>query len=256
MFVMWYHSYDMNKKEKVIKNVILTVLMIAVGVLFSLQLRSTRNAKIQQEEELDRQIEEYSLRLEKLQKDITDLETEYNNKNAEYQSLLEDLSESDSSFYEIIKTYHNNIDNMKETACLTDINGAGIEIELADSAVSGQEYTANTLVHDTNILSVVNQLKLAGAEAISVNDERIVAMSEFICVGPAVKINDTKVYAPFVIKAVGNQNLLKKAIESSSVMTNPNISISVKYELKDNVTVPAYNKAYRNNIDQLKNFEG
>lgn len=246
----------MEKRAKVIKNVILTVLMMAVGVFFSLQLRSIRQEKDRLEKSLDVQIETYSRRLSQLEDEIAKEQQAYDAYNQSYQDLLEDLAESDSSFYEILKTYHENIEDMKESACLTDVSGPGVEITLNDSAAAGQAFNSSYIVHDTTILSVVNQLKLAGAKAISVNDERIVPMSEFICVGPAVKINDTKVYAPFVIKAVGDSALMKSSIESSNVMTNPNINVSIKLEVKNDVTIPSYNKAYRNNIDQLKDFVG
>ena len=54
----------------------------------------------------------------------------------------------------------------------------------------------------------------------------------------------------------GNPELLENAIKTGSVMTNPNINIIVTVEKKDKVTIPAYNKAYRNSIDQLKDIAG
>ena len=230
--------------------------MIAIGFFFSMQLRSKNLALKEEEQKTNQQLESYKKQLEEIEKELSLLQSEFDENTKEYQKLLEALSESDSSFYETLKTYHNNIDEMKLRAGLTEVTGEGIVITLQDSVVSGDEYSAGAIVHDTTILSLVNQLKLAGAKAISVNDERIVAMSEFICVGPAVKVNDTKLFAPYTIKATGNPELLETAIKTGSVMTNPNINIIITVEKQDKVTIPAYNKAYRNNIDQLKDIAG
>lgn len=58
------------------------------------------------------------------------------------------------------------------------------------------------LVHDEDILKVVNELRAAGAEAISINGQRLIANSEIICSGPTIRVNRRPLAPPFVIKAL------------------------------------------------------
>ncbi len=59
------------------------------------------------------------------------------------------------------------------------------------------------VVHDGDLLEVVNALKNAGAEAISINNQRITNSSSITCIGNVIKINGEKVSVPYVINAIG-----------------------------------------------------
>ncbi len=107
--------------------------------------------------------------------------------------------------------------NRAETiAGLTDVSGSGVVVTLKDG--SGQTMGNITyddgygIVHDSYILTILNELRAAGAEALSLNNERILATSEIRCVGPTVSVNNTKQAAPFEIKAIGNPDTLENAL--------------------------------------------
>ncbi len=91
---------------------------------------------------------------------------------------------------------------------LTDLEGKGIELTIKDDPNINTENVAilddisNHLVHDNDLRMIVNELKNAGAEAISINDQRIVTTTAITCIGNVIKINDEKVSSPFVIKAI------------------------------------------------------
>ena len=90
---------------------------------------------------------------------------------------------------------------------LSEVTGNGIVIKVDDnktiplnSWLGDPNYL---LVHDIDLIRIVNELKNAGAEAISVNEQRIVTTSSIECDGNVVKINGQKIGAPFEIKAIG-----------------------------------------------------
>lgn len=95
---------------------------------------------------------------------------------------------------------------------LTDVSGKGITITLTDN----QTVTTDTavgdisdyVIHDIDLMSIINELKNAGAEAISINEQRIVPTSSIVCIGNVTKINEERIGAPFVIKAIGVQDML------------------------------------------------
>lgn len=101
----------------------------------------------------------------------------------------------------------------------TDVTGSGIVITLADNqnvtsdSIGVLENISNYLIHDSDLLTLVNELKNAGAEAISINDERITNSTSITCDGNVVLINGNKVSSPFIIQAIGSQEALLGAIE-------------------------------------------
>ena len=98
----------------------------------------------------------------------------------------------------------------------SDVEGEGIVITLEDN--SKKEITSDDL------LNLVNQLKLAGAEAISINDERVVNTTDITIVnGAFVFVNGKRLSSPYTVKVIGNQKYLDSAI-------------SIKYGYIDEIT--------------------
>ena len=105
--------------------------------------------------------------------------------------------------------------NINNTALgLTDVSGQGVIVTLKDNQGVTNENIGITddirsyLVHDANLREIVRKLKISGAEAISINDERIVNDTSIICSGNVIRVNDKKVSSPFEIKAIGSPELL------------------------------------------------
>ncbi len=90
-------------------------------------------------------------------------------------------------------------------AGLTGIRGPGITVQLSDSvrAPGPEEDPYFYIVHDVDIQALVNELWAAGAEAVSVNDQRVVTRTSIRCVGPTVLVNGVRMAAPYLVKAIG-----------------------------------------------------
>ena len=101
----------------------------------------------------------------------------------------------------------------------TDVEGQGIILTVEDNknvtneTISIMDNISNYLIHDSDLLTLVNELKNAGAEAISINDERITNQSSITCDGNVILINGNKVGSPFTIRAIGSQEALMGAIK-------------------------------------------
>lgn len=105
----------------------------------------------------------------------------------------------------------------KFAACLTAVSGPGVEVTLTDSkkpfpAGLPPGLTPPNIIHDTDINATVNELKAAGAEAISVNDQRVGSVTPIRCAGPTVFVNNTAQTPPYVIKAIGKTQTLETAL--------------------------------------------
>lgn len=128
---------------------------------------------------------------------------------------------------------------------LTDLTGEGIVVTVADSDTANinDENLSSKLVHNTDIIELVNELKNSGAEAISVNGQRVMSTTDINCVGSVITINGEKINSPFVISAIGNKESLNGITRPGSYIgLMEEDGILVKVEKSTEVEIPKYNK--------------
>ncbi len=97
------------------------------------------------------------------------------------------------------------------------ISGEGVIIIVTDGQreLLNNENPNNLMVHDVDIRNLVDDLRNAGAEAISINGQRIVFnQTKIYCAGPTVKINDDVFSQPYIIKAIGDRYFLEAAVNA------------------------------------------
>lgn len=129
------------------------------------------------------------------------------------------------------------------------VEGPGIILTVNDVPRNIQtgEDPNDSIVHDSDLYTLVNDLKASGAEAISVNDQRITAMSEIRCASTLILINTRRVGPPFVIKATGNPDMLESGMNINggwlSIMKQWGYQISMQKSEK--IQIPAYNGPIR-----------
>lgn len=141
------------------------------------------------------------------------------------------------------------IKNGNKILGLSEVTGNGLIITINDNQdISLNSWFADPnllLVHDTDLISVVNELKNAGAEAISINEQRLVTTSAIECDGNIIKVNGEKVGAPFTIKAIGLPEVLINVNRFGGYLDNLRenryLKVSVeKMTDKKTITIPKY----------------
>ena len=161
-----------------------------------------------------------SKRVETLQQDYkTEMEKNENlmQQIIELQNDLTKYREQVTQSGGAAKILRDELNRAETIAGLTDVSGSGITVTLKDGSgnrdVGGIVYdNGYGIVHDSYVLMFLNELRAAGAEALAINDERILATSEIRCAGPTISINNTKKAAPFEIKVIGDPETLENAI--------------------------------------------
>lgn len=107
-------------------------------------------------------------------------------------------------------------------AGVTKVAGPGIVVVLADSSKRppanlpsqiATDLTNAYIIHDVDIQRVLNELKAGGAEALAVNDQRVVATTAVRCVGPAIQVNGVPLTPPFRISAIGDPRSLATTLQ-------------------------------------------
>lgn len=161
-----------------------------------------------------------------------EIETKMEEQEIKINEYKQELSEDETSS----KILEQEVKDAERLLGYTEAKGEGIIVTLADTDMKD--------VEDYELIKLVNELNIAGAEAISINDERIVANSDITFVNNSiVLVNARKVSGPYVVKAIGD----KKYLESSLSIKNGYLDqvkveeIDIEYEISDNIVIPAYN---------------
>lgn len=128
------------------------------------------------------------------------------------------------------------------------VQGAGVEVVIDDGtrALFPGEDVNNLLVHDTDIIMIINELNRCGAEAVSVNGQRITPNTAVSCSGYTVRINGEVYARPFRIKAIGDGKRMAAALVGPDGYGTSLKNWGVQFEvrLKDDLVIDAVSKDY------------
>jgi uncharacterized protein YlxW (UPF0749 family) len=128
---------------------------------------------------------------------------------------------------------------------LLPVKGPGIELQLGDSTLrrNGTELGSQDiyLIHDYDLIRVANELWAAGAEAVALNNQRLVTGSAIRCSGPLIQVNNTTIPSPFVFRAIGNKDNLMSALNMRDGVLDQLrwVKFQVNLTPKDDVALPA-----------------
>lgn len=144
-----------------------------------------------------------------------------------------------------------------KTLGLTEVTGEGVIVTLNDiQKVSLNSYFGdpnNGMVHFNDVIRIVNELKNSGAEAISINDQRVILTTSIECDGSVIKVNGVKVAAPFEIKAIGfTANLMSVNRFGGYLMFLKDFGVETSITRADNITIPKYTGVIKFNYAQSK----
>lgn len=135
----------------------------------------------------------------------------------------------------------------KAQAGLAEISGPGVVITLNDSK-SGQA-SEDSIIHAADLRDILNLLWGSGAEAISINDRRVVVNTAVDCIVNTILINNSRISNPFEIKAVGNQVLMNERLKNPNLLTSlyqrkKQYGIEFEVKEKNTVQVPMFDGSF------------
>jgi len=128
---------------------------------------------------------------------------------------LDEIQRSSSTQSGAERELQSRIDELRASAGLTAVSGDGVAIQLDDArnvSVSSRDVD-RSICHATDLTDILNTAWKGGAQAIAVNEERIVNSSSVYCVGSTIMVNGTLMSPPFNINAIGPQNSLLGAFD-------------------------------------------
>lgn len=226
------------KNNVILKKSLFIFLMIA-GFIFARHYISAREST---KEIIN--LEKY----ETSQQELQELEKERNNLEEEYQKLNSELYEL---WYEVIDADDfqeldllESLENSKLIAGITDVIGNGVVVTINDKeGYDPLDDHIASLIHDQNIIYLIDLLINNGAQAISINDLRIINSSNIFCVGTTILCNNQRMAPPYIIKAIGPQEKMVEALKKDPLYTelqsDPYL-IRFKIELTNNILIKGY----------------
>ncbi len=192
-------------------------------------------------------------------RDNNGLRDEYLSVQGKYESLYNSLEDKKQKLEEARQNAANTsegdsqneaaIKNNQKLLGLTDISGQGIIINIDENREVNSNEVVNIsgyLVHEEDLLYIVNELFNSGADAVSINDQRIVSTTSILCDGNIIRINGKMVGVPITIKAIGYPERMEYALARPGgyleLMANDGLKISI--ERNENINIPKFDGVY------------
>ncbi|MBU3180120.1 DUF881 domain-containing protein [Clostridium psychrophilum] len=179
----------------------------------------------------------------KLYSDLNNLKQQYYVSKAK----LDKYNSGDEKNVLVTKEIEQEINENNLLLGKSDVAGPGVKITLQDGTNNFDDYpTMDQLIHDSDIVQVINDLRNAGAEAISVNGQRVVYNNYGLCAGSNIDLNGIKIVTPFYITAIGNEDVLYNylTLEQTYITQLKTRDVHVNVVKQNKIQILAYNGKY------------
>lgn len=158
------------------------------------------------------------------------------------QQQIREIEKSLSGSEEKYEGLINEAEDLRLLIGLLPATGEGVSVQLEDAEYNPESVNPNDyIVHESHVFQVLNELKISGAEALSINGQRLHANSYIKCNGPVITIDGQPFPAPFIIEAVGDPSVLVPSLQLSGgvldQLVNDNIVVTI--EEKSKIKMPA-----------------
>lgn len=218
------------RKGKITMTITIGMMCFVLVYVMCLQFRvieETNIAEIEdmREAELTESLAEWKTKCEELEVLIKEREEK-----------IEEYEESMVTSKEASEILEQELKQAKMLLGVTEVIGDGIVITIEDN----DENTVTAIL----LLELVNELRLAGAEAISINNQRVVNMTDIVDISNSyILVNSEKVVSPYKIKVIGEQTYLESALNIKNagyVDKYSKIGYSINVEKVNDLTIPKY----------------
>jgi uncharacterized protein YlxW (UPF0749 family) len=138
---------------------------------------------------------------------------------------------------------------LKKDMGLETVKGPGVEVVLNDGVFVNRESTDNidqSLIHASDLRDLVNLLRTAKAEAISINDQRVIASTPITSVGNTILVNNFHLLPPFNVSAVGDSEIILQRLNEAGVLPDltkraQELKVQFSFRGKEGLSAPVYN---------------
>lgn len=220
------------KKEKIVMAITIGLSSFILVAIMFMQFKVVKQADITAIETMT----ESELRSELLS--WREKYSEIELRHQEIVKKIQEYKEEYKSDEETERLLQEELNSLKMLLGETDVQGQGIIITISETGIEDEKINYEDLIY------IVNTLKGAGAEAISINNQRITNRSYIVTINvdSFIRVNGTRILAPYTIKAIGNQTYLESSLLGSGGYVDELRKWGFKIDIQrsDEVQINAY----------------
>ena len=209
---------------------LIALVCVLIGFMVAVQFRTAQDAK----GSLSQQ------RIEEISDRLLQTEHERDERSEELHTMQTAAASTDNQ---------QDKDLLRYRAALVPLEGEGVIVRMDDSTKPAKagENPNLYVIHDDDLLRVVNELRAAGAEAIAINGQRLTGTSEIRCAGPTLSVNNVRSSAPFEIRAIGDKKSLENALRMRGGVAETLGVWGIQLDIKasNDVYIPPYRGSIR-----------
>ncbi|MEW9667927.1 DUF881 domain-containing protein [Ammoniphilus sp. 3BR4] len=227
------------KLRKIHVNIGLVALVLGFMISFSVKytqqmqaLQTVPEKQLDKKQEIQEQIIKEQVKKQQLtdqlmaaKQQVTEMEKKLASNEAHGQALLKQL------------------ETLRMWGGTVPVEGRGVAVTLTENAHAKDNPGSDASVREENLRQIINELFAAGAEAVSLNGQRLTTHSAVIYSGLVMLVNDTSINAPYEILAIGDPTILKTAMEMPGGVLQhlrQYSKVAIQIEKRDKVEVPAF----------------
>ncbi len=175
--------------------------------------------------------------------------------SGDWEYIVADLIEGNARLRDEIEALQGQLDELQDvegggvllTSLVDEVNRLRIANGLVAVSGPGVELEIDGPVSVLDLQDLINELRNAGAEALTLNGYRIVAWSAVSTDGERVTVDGRPVDAPYRLEAIGDGPTLEVALSRPGglieLFRQARTGISARVERRDKVTLPVYDQA-------------
>ncbi|NLZ47332.1 MAG: DUF881 domain-containing protein [Clostridiales bacterium] len=243
--------------KKIISQLTVAVVCAILGFMLTYQFQLLRKEKSTNViNPNDSTYNQLTVELEQLKKTKEELEKS----NTQLMEQIKAYEESISSPEDSTKELKNQLDKTRLLLGETDVEGQGITLTIApkDGIFEGEGLYKYSAISHFELAYLINELKYADAEAISVNNTRITSQTGIRLSdgGGRILIDNEQIYpySTITIKAIGNPDKLESAIMFPNTLNLDGLAgYNIEVVKSDSIKIPKTNKVFKS--DYIKPVE-
>lgn len=231
-------SLQKNKRGKFSKSIVFSLVFLVLGFIlaYSYSLsKSQSELEIYNGGTFSEEEERFRLELIEQQERNKTLREELKEKQVAVQQFEQSFSGGEDRTAE----YAEKTEALRRYLGLSPVEGKGLQIILRDGEYDfGSNVNPNDyIVHESHVFKVINELYVSGAQAISINGQRINKNSRIICTGPVITVDGVQHPAPFTIEAIGEPAVLRSSMELAGGVVDQLVNDYIIVTVDDGLTI-------------------
>ncbi len=177
-------------------------------------------------------------RISSLSAELSDLNRQKESLEQEIADLESNIDSARQGFGQAETALQSEITKHKIWAGLMELEGPGVILSIEDLPGGDHVFA----LRDEDLLRVINEMRSAGAEAIAINEQRVVSTTAIRQAGPFINVNLERISPPYQISAIGNSEKLRKELEREGgvIDTAQYLGMKIDITVHNELKLPAY----------------